>query len=250
MFNLPQINFSSNLAWIATILAGLIGGASTMYVYFKSKEKKEISYSLVANNYVASVYEELPILHKIKISVGEKNVKNIRFVLFRIQNTGNVSISSDDIEQPICFVSSELIASQQLIGGYISETMPQNTLASVISYDDLGMVGLSKFTINKGDRIDVALLFADYDDAINPVGRIKGGTFKYSEVQNLQTTFWSRTWVVWAIIHFVLSVLLSLSLLLFSGVNPVKTFIIILLTLLIPTYSFIVINKFRKRNTK
>ena len=230
--NLP---FGLNLETIAVILFGVISGGWGLYTHFKSNKKKELSYSIVANNMLANVYEELPTLHKIKISVGDKSVKKIRFVLIRVQNTGNIPVEASDLEYPICFVSQELLRNNTLIGGYIADAVPQNQLAAVVPYNDIDQVGLSRFTINKGERVDVALLLADYDDEIRASAHIKGGQLKYIDLLNPVTPWWGKTGLVWIIIHLFLSVYLGLSLTVFLHINFFQGSIVIFSTLILTT---------------
>lgn len=237
---LPQnINFSisewGSLSYLASILFGVVGGGWGLYKHIQSRQKKELSYSIIADNLLASIYEELPTLHKIKISVGDKDVKNIRFVMIRIQNTGNMVINAEDIEYPISFVSTQLLESNTLIGGYVAESVPQNVMASVVRHENIQMVGLEQCTINKKERIDVALLFADYDQPITATARIKGGEFKHVDVLNPSSPWWTQTLFSWIVFHLLLSIVLTSSLFFILKTDLFKTFGVILLTLLIPT---------------
>lgn len=106
MSRLPDIN--GGLAFVATILAAVIGVLALQNIYQKGSEppkKLEFTTFSATNPVSALSKDSSPISVKMQAADGE--VKNVRVVTTFIQNVGSAPIKPDDIVEPLGLEAAE-----------------------------------------------------------------------------------------------------------------------------------------------
>lgn len=243
-FDLPVWSF---LGSMSGYIIGFISLCWWGYHAIRSHKKKDITYSILTDTYLADFSADLPIPHKIQILVNDKQVKRVRHVVLRIENKGNIDIENDDIEYPITFLPSGLLADGKLLGAYVSNAHPSNPLAFLSDFSDIGMVGLNRFTMHAGTKIEISILLADYTEPIIPQTHIKG----IKEMRNVNPyaseplgfLYGSTICIIFSII---IAAVLSAPLTIIIKANYLYTFAVIAGTLILGAFLIYLFIKARK----
>lgn len=121
----------------------------TLVIYFKQRQKKALSYEIVASTPLLNVSEEVK--NRLQIFYEGKIVQQLHLIILRIFNSGNVPIKSDEYEEPIkvCFNADPLSVE-------IIESDPNDVRASFSVEKDT--IKINPMLLNKGDGIRVKAL--------------------------------------------------------------------------------------------
>lgn len=104
------------LAAIAIVIA--------VFFYYRQRKRKRLSYQILANTPVLTVDEQ--IRGKLKVSYEDIPVQNLKLLLLKFINTGNLPIATGDFERPlsISFDSEAKILSSEVIASSPSDLSP------------------------------------------------------------------------------------------------------------------------------
>lgn len=161
---------------IVSILALVI----TIFIYLFQKRKKEISYEVISNNALLTTREKLA--GKLKVLYDEHEVENVRFLIIKLCNTGNIGVPSEDYERPIKFILSN---NSRILSAEIILQKP-TTLKCELSILE-NEIELKPVLLNAKDYLVLKIILSEGDsnkikvDArIKDVQEIKNLTFAYS----------------------------------------------------------------------
>lgn len=157
----------SHLPEITTILAAFV-------IFFWQTRKKTLAYSVLTNSGLVSsskhTKDTIQIVHK------GNAVPNVRLVVVRIQNSGNLPIKPDDYIEPL----SLRLPNSKILSSAIRDA---NSLGVTIEKErsDRSEIVLSKTLLNPKDFFDVKILLSGGAADLSVIGRIVGVT----RIQNL-----------------------------------------------------------------
>src|ERR1700758_5345689 len=85
---------------LLSLLIALLGLGFAVWSYFKSKQRKLITYEFEDNNTnVVSIDRDKG--ENIKIFLDEQQVEEVRYQLIKIRNEGNVAVDETDYKNPL-----------------------------------------------------------------------------------------------------------------------------------------------------
>jgi len=160
------------------VIITLIAIIVSVVIYFKQKSSKKLSYKVVSNTSILTHEERVK--GEFQLSYKAKKVDNVRLILLRIFNSGNVPITSADYEQPI---SIEFKDSTQVLTAEVIRKRPSNLQAAVTIENRV--VTLYPSLLNPADEIGLKILVSKFCNDINVSSRINGIT-KIDEVKDQQ----------------------------------------------------------------
>src|SRR5207248_570933 len=103
------------------------------------------------------------------IRFEKKAVSNLRLVILRISNSGDIPISPSDFIEPLCFEFGE---KTEILETNLLETNPINITASFVQ--DQTSVTLKPLLLNSEDSIKLKVLLTGTEGEITATARILG----------------------------------------------------------------------------
>ena len=184
----------NNLNWnlVGVVLAGL-SLLATIVIFLLQKNKKRISYEVLAKTSLRTTREKLE--GKIKILYYDKEVTNVKFVEIKIINTGNIGIPATDYERPLTirFAESTTILSAEVI-----ETNP-DTLTTSTSVDNSDII-IQPILMNSKDYFVLKIITSNLDeDDFRVDARIK-------DVPEINRVDESSQFLVWSVLGIILTI--------------------------------------------
>lgn len=150
-------------AFLALIAIGM-----SIYLFILQKNKKALSYRIITETALLTVNEEIK--GKLKIVYENVPVQDVHLLVMKIENSGNVPITSSDFEEPLTFSFGE---TTQILSAETTDVVPR-TLKPIISIKDSNKIILEPTLLNGKDNFVVKLLLAQYNKYILPEARIIG----------------------------------------------------------------------------
>ena len=147
---------------ILTLLAILL----TLALYLKQRRRKALSYAVVSSSDLLSVEEE--IRGRVKVLFDNAPVENVRLVIIKLWNSGEIPISKNDYESPIRI---DLGQTNTVLSYEIIHKVPEN-LPVELSHRREGIL-LNQILLNSGDSITVKILVSGGLE-LSVGGRIQG----------------------------------------------------------------------------
>lgn len=146
-----------------------------LFIYWKQRQKKSLSYTIVSDAPLLSVDEE--IADHVEIKYHKTPVKNLRVIIIKIWNSGNQPIRSSDYEEMIHFPFLNTDSKPRpvgLVSPSVIATEPEN-LPVVLAMDGKRM-GISQELLNPGDSVTMKIVMADVEKElkVTVAGRIVG----------------------------------------------------------------------------
>jgi phosphate transport system substrate-binding protein len=176
--------------WISlvSLLVTLLALCFGIWTYFKSKQRKLISYEFEdKNTNVVSVDRDRG--ENIEILLDGQPVEEVRYQLIKIRNEGNVAVDDQDYKQPlqIAFAPQAVSTTNQsrdiILRAGIPEAAPalgissQNAKEYIILDVKNQYVALKDILLNAGDWIKIKVLTREKADMMVR-GRIKDGKIR------------------------------------------------------------------------
>ena len=176
--------------WInlVSLLIALLGLGFGIWTYFKSKQRKLITYEFEdKNTNVVSIDRDKG--ENIEIFLDGQQVEEVRYQLIKIRNDGNEAVDDKDYKQPlqIAFapqtVSSTSQSSQVILRAGIPEAAPSLGISSYNAKDYIILdaqnqyVALKDVLLNASDWIKIKVLTLGKADIVVR-GQIKDGKIK------------------------------------------------------------------------
>lgn len=148
-------------------LLALITIASTIIMYLIQRQRKRLSYDVISTSQLLTIREELE--GKLQVLYEGQPAHDIRLLVVKLMNSGNIAVSSSDYERPVSF---ETGPSSKILSAVVTEVDPQNLDADVTVGD--GRVTLKPLLLNPADSVTMKILVSDCIKPITVDGRIIG----------------------------------------------------------------------------
>jgi phosphate transport system substrate-binding protein len=176
--------------WInlVSLLIALLGLGFGVWSYFKSKQRKLITYEFEdKNTNVVSIDRDKG--ENIKIFLDDQQVEEVRYQLIKFRNEGNVAVDDQDYKQPlqIIFVPQTVSATNQsseiILRAGIPEAAPPLGISSHNAKDHIILdaenqyVSLKDVLLNASDWIKIKVLTRGKADIVVR-GQIRDGKIK------------------------------------------------------------------------
>lgn len=147
------------LAAIAIVIA--------VFFYYRQRKRKRLSYQILANTPVLTVDEQ--IRGKLKVSYEDIPVQNLKLLLLKFINTGNLPIATGDFERPlsISFDSEAKILSSEVIASSPSDLSPSISATT-------HRIALSPLLLNPKDNFTIKALVSEHQGPFSVTARIVG----------------------------------------------------------------------------
>ena len=155
-------------AWqFVGVLLALIAIAATIIIYLLQRQKKRIAFNLVSKNQLLTVREELE--GKLQVLYDGQPARDIRLLVIRVSNVGNVAIATNDYERPLSFSTG---LSSKVLSAVVTDVDPPNLDV------DLGVnesqIMIKPVLLNPKDSLTIKCLVSDFSDQLNVDARIIG----------------------------------------------------------------------------
>lgn len=160
----------------ATVLADVSGVVSavlavvavgvTIYLWWRSRQRKAIAYRLVASR-VVSVRPEAQ--GRISILYDGEKVEDVHLVDLLIRNSGNVPVAATDFERPFAIVLGDRA---HVLGFEVARTSPTD-LSPVVTADS-GCLTVAPLLLNPGDSFELSALVSDSSARPRLEARVSG----------------------------------------------------------------------------
>lgn len=154
------------------LVVGILTLGATIFIYLRQRTKKRLVYEVITNGALITTNYEIPEIQRIKIYLGERPVKDVKLVVLRFANIGNVPIRSVDIEEEV-YLDFGSVA--EIINAEVVEAINDSLKTSIELKVNKGRITLSKFLLNDKDWFSLKLLINQFTEALpQPRGRIIG----------------------------------------------------------------------------
>ncbi len=156
------------LLTIITLFATLLFGIITIIQQWR---KKSFSYS-VSETPVVSIHHKI---EGVEVLFNKKHVENMRLILVKLWNSGNVPIKKQDFDSPITLCPAYNAKGNGLIDAQIVES-PEGTKAELTQVEPKHHyvnIALSPMLFNPGDGVTIKIIIVDYGGD-NPKVEIQG----------------------------------------------------------------------------
>jgi hypothetical protein len=160
---------------IIGISGALIGGAGIVVTYITQRKIKSFSYA-VTDTPIISFNKKI---EDVAVTYKGKQVENLRLVMVRVWNSGNVEIKEEDFKVPISFCPEQTARGNSLVVAQIVEA-PEASNAELYPHEVAHhsyRTALKSMLFNPGDSVTVKIVIADYGGEnleANVMGRIVG----------------------------------------------------------------------------
>jgi len=152
-------------------LLTLISIGLTIYIYFKNKKKKELSYQEVSSTPLIK-----KIHNKVRIHVDDQEIReDLYLVVLKIFNSGNEAIKKDDFEKDILIKFTDGYRNSKVFDAEIYLTTPSDIQCDLYNQEYGKQLGFKPILLNPGEGLTIKLLVSKYDK-ISIKSRIVGGT--------------------------------------------------------------------------
>ena len=163
-------------------IVAVIGVVAAVWIYLLQKNKKSLSYNILASNELLTASEE--IRGRIKILFDKKSVQDVHLLVMQITNDGNLPILPSDFYEPlkISFGESTKILSAEITNHFPDSFQPELIL-------EANSLSIAPTLINSKDALTIKFLLSQYSNGVIISARIVG--IKQITSSNAKS-FWSR----------------------------------------------------------
>ena len=165
---LINMEFLRDPIWqfVGAIIA-VIGVVAAVWIYLLQKNKKSLSYNILASNELLTASEE--IRGRIKILFDKKPVENVHLLVMQITNDGNLPILPSDFYEPIkiSFGDGSKLLSAETTNHFPDSFQPELNIEG-------NSVSIIPTLINSKDTLVIKFLLAQYRNGLKIGARIAG----------------------------------------------------------------------------
>ena len=137
-----------------------------LYLLYQ-RQKKEFTYTIVSKTQLFTVHDE--VRGRLEIRLDGNLIENLHLLIIRFQNSGNVSIKSEDFEADLILEFNE---GAQILSNEVIETNPD--LLDHTVYGEGNKLRIDPMLYNEGDSLTIKLLISEFNDIKHIFGRIVG----------------------------------------------------------------------------
>lgn len=163
-------------AWISifvSILGIVVALLLPIVLFIKQRDRKQISYEVTSDKSLLSIRKEVE--GDVQVLFAGKPVSDLRQVVLKLRNTGNVPIEVKDYENnnPIEF---DFGTKAEVLNAEILETIPMSLKDRAEASLELenGKVRFEPLLLNARDCITIRVLLAGFNGDLNVIARIAG----------------------------------------------------------------------------
>lgn len=188
-----MLEFLRDAVWqfvgaIVGIVFGLAAIVVSIVLYRRARQRKAVEYEVVANAPILADPAATLSNLSIQVLVNGEEANDVRLLLVRILNTGNVSIHAGDYAQPLRIALRN--AEARLLTAEVGATTPADIPAKVTIVDEK-CAELAPVLLNAGDMVEVALLVKDFP---SPLARVPQ---RMDDVGTIERLLWQRELDSW-----------------------------------------------------
>lgn len=163
----------SNIIGTFSALFGFMALPLAIWVYFKQKTKKELSYQIISDTPIVSINADISGV--IEVTLNGKPIRDARFVVIKVWNSGNKEVAKEDYDTPVSFeFVNRTIISGEVISTEPADLMQKSTKKNFLSLQ-YNTVIFPEYLLNQGQSIRISLLTSNGAGDVKQRGRIKGG---------------------------------------------------------------------------
>jgi ABC-type multidrug transport system fused ATPase/permease subunit len=162
-----------NPAWqfiVTAVLMVIFGVATIVVPWLLARSKKALSYRVLSNSKVVSVREEYQ--GRVEIRFRGQRVKNVRLIVFKLNNSGHKAIAPDDYVEP---VTLHFGGDSRILSAAVTDTNPpaiKQSFAEVVANSGGSEIAFPPALLNSGDWIKVNILVSDFAEPMTVSGRV------------------------------------------------------------------------------
>jgi len=123
----------------------------SIFIYYKSRKTKKLSYKIITDEPLLTVDEELQ--GKIKVLYENNPIEDISLLIIKFLNNGNEPIKSDDFEEPVTISFGPNVG---VLSTELTNANPSTIKARLNSEND--KIIIEPLLLNKGDSITIKML--------------------------------------------------------------------------------------------
>lgn len=167
---------------IAGVIVAIVGVIVTVIVTLRVRNRKDLLFEVVSDVPVVSVHEETK--EDIEIRYKGKSVTDVRLVVWRLRNTGNVEIRPEDYITPIEVRFGGIHLDTQVL-----QTVPpdlKDVIVGSAGMQDWTVITFGKVLLNPKDSITCRSLLSNLHGDITVTGRVAG----VSSIRQVRKTGW------------------------------------------------------------
>lgn len=191
------------------IVLGIIGSiAVPLFIALVIQaRKKSFSYS-INNTPIFSIHQKID---GVEVTFHKKPVKDLRLIIVKLWNSGNVPIKKQDFEAPINICPTYTARGNSLIDAQIIDK-PEGAIAKLINDEEkhhFVNITLAPMLFNPGDSIALKIIIANYggdNPQVNIKGHIEGVKKIIKDTENKFTS--TKTMLLGILLTLVLEFLL------------------------------------------
>lgn len=168
-------------AWQAVgVIIAIILGMVT--IWLARRPRKALTYKILSSTPLIASPEAAR--GKLQILFDGKPIEDVKLVLVKFTNSGNLPITSSDYESPVKLIVVSRLNVARLLDAGVSETYPEGLAKNVSVLFDKSAVQLEPLLLNQGDSITLKMLITNFTmkegvlkslaDNISVEGRIVG----------------------------------------------------------------------------
>lgn len=136
-------------------------------LYFVQRKRKSLAYEVISETPILSITEE--VAGQLEILFQGDPVEQVHLIVYRLSNTGNVPIKSEDYERAVGFRFND---DARVLTAEITKTEPRNLNAEISVKEQ--SIQISPVLLNQRDSILVKALVSNYQKLPYVDGRIIG----------------------------------------------------------------------------
>lgn len=163
---------------VVAIVSLIMTVVLTIYIYRRQNKQKSLSYEI--RSFASLINVDSQIKHALKITYKNTPVSDLKLLLIRFTNSGELPIEEDDFKQPLVVNFDQYGA---LFDVAVVDTYPHDVQKTIdiALYDDLSAFQALPMLLNKGDWFEIKLLLNGVSSLPSVSARIIG----ISELTNI-----------------------------------------------------------------
>lgn len=175
---------------VFAVVAILVSVVVSLYIFIRQNKRKMLSYDI--RSYVSLLNVDSQVKDKLQITYLGKPVSDLKLLVVRLLNDGDIPIESRDFDE---MVSVDLGETAEILIAEISSAQPKELKAKVTSEKNRAL--LQPLLLNQTDWVELKLIVAGASSHPKVAGRIVG----VKSIKTIQqNTFMIRYLIVYSFI--------------------------------------------------
>jgi hypothetical protein len=150
-------------------IIGLVTLVVSTAIYLRRRERKDLSYEILASEPLLTVSEVLT--GEIKVTYQDTEIRDAHLLIIKVTNSGNVPIRQEDFELPLAFSFG---SEAQVLSYEVIESPPQGLQTSLRRSGGGRGIVLNPLLLNPSDAVILKFILAQYTGKLVPTSRVVG----------------------------------------------------------------------------